>query len=228
LILPDSSDLYYASAAYPAEINKNSKELFIRYKEFHYNIYRKTFNPKTREFTGTDTIFDVAEYGKSATFSRESPDGRYLLFTIGDYGNFHIWHKSSNLYLLDMESRTLTALKELNSSDTESYHSWSSNGHWIVFSSRRDDGSYTRPYIAYFKDGKAYKPFILLQHDPGFYDAFFKSYNIPEFMTEAVTVPAKKLAEAIKKEAKPAVFNDKQIIIPEIKLDKDMKENFYQ
>lgn len=40
-------------------------------------------------------------------------------------------------------------LKEVNSSDAESYHSWSSNSRWFVFSSRRDDGLYTRLYIAH-------------------------------------------------------------------------------
>jgi hypothetical protein len=223
----DGKYLYYASAAYPSGINKDSKDLYLRYNEFYYNIYRKTFDAGTREFTATDTIFDAAKSGKSATFPRESPDGKYLLFTSGDYGNFHIWHKNSDLYLIDMESATVTAMKELNSSDTESYHSWSSNGHWIVFSSRRDDGSYTRPYIAYFNDGKASKPFILPQRDPDFYGAFFKSYNIPEFMTEPVNVSPRQLANAIQKDANKVIFNNNKEN-PDEKQEKDGKENFYE
>jgi Tol biopolymer transport system component len=217
--------LYYVSAAYPAGITSPDDNLSLQYKDFKYNIYRKAFDPETYEFTFTDTIFMASEYGKSATFPRESPDGKYLLFTLGDYGNFHIWHKSSDLYLLNLESWELRSMTELNSPNVESYHSWSSNGHWIIFSSRRDDGSYTRPYIAYFKDGKAGKPFILPQHDPDFYGDFFKSYNIPEFMTEPVSVSRKNLVNAIRKEAKQATFNNE---LKKEVVKKGEKENFYE
>jgi dipeptidyl aminopeptidase/acylaminoacyl peptidase len=199
----------------------------MKYEDFHYNIYRKTFDIKSHQFTATDTLFDAAAYKKSATFPRESPDGKYLLFTLGNFGNFHIWHKSSDLYLLNLETGAIDPLKMLNSPDVESYHSWSSNGRWIIFSSRRDDGSYTRPYIAYFKDGKASKPFILPQHDPDFYGNFFKSYNIPEFMVAPVTVSERKLANAIKKEATKAQFNNNENN-PTAKQQGDEKDNFYK
>jgi len=110
----------------------------------------------------------------------------------------------------------------------ESYHSWSSNGKWIIFSSRRDDGSYTRPYIAYFRDGEASKPFILPQQDPDFYAAFFKSYNIPEFMTEKVKVSPQQLANKIKEEAIPAVFNEKQKTKLKKEQDRKGQDNFYK
>jgi dipeptidyl aminopeptidase/acylaminoacyl peptidase len=184
------------------------------------------FDTETYEFTSTDTVFKASDYGRSATFPRISPDGRYLLFTLGSYGNFHIWHKNSDLYLLDMEKKTVSAMSELNSSSVESYHSWSSNGRWIVFSSRRDDGSYTRPYIAYFNGGMASKPFILPQKDPLFYDTFFKSYNIPEFMTEPVRISRRKLVHAINREAKQATFNQqgKESFLQPVR---EEQQNFY-
>ena len=43
----------------------------------------------------------------------------------------------------------MTAAHLVNSRDTESYHTWSSNGQWIVFSSRRDDGEFTRLFFAH-------------------------------------------------------------------------------
>jgi hypothetical protein len=71
-----------------------------------------------------------------------------------------------------------------------------------VFSSRRDDGSYTRPYIAYFdKQGQAGKPFILPQKDPDFHQGFMKSYNIPEFMKEPVSISPRKFARSLKGDA---------------------------
>lgn len=98
-------------------------------------------------------------------------------------------------------------LENINSAQSESYHSWSSNGRWIVVGSRRDDGNYTRPYIAYFdKQGKVHKPFILPQEDPDFYRYFMRSFNIPEFMKEPVAISPQGFAEVAKTEALKANF----------------------
>ena len=76
---------------------------------------------------------------------------------------------------------------DINSTQTDSYHCWSSSGRWFVFSSKRMDGLYTRPYFCYFdKTGKASKPFVLPQKDPEFYYSFLKNYNIPQLITGAV------------------------------------------
>jgi hypothetical protein len=76
---------------------------------------------------------------------------------------------------------------DINSSQTDSYHCWSSSGRWFVFSSKRLDKLFTRPFFCYFgKDGKASKPFVLPQKDPLFYDNFLKNYNIPELVIGAV------------------------------------------
>ena len=56
-----------------------------------------------------------------------------------------------------------------------------------MFSSRRLDGLYTRPFIAYVgKDGKTGKPFLLPQKEADYYDGLMRSYNIPEFVTGKV------------------------------------------
>ena len=63
---------------------------------------------------------------------------------------------------------------------------------------RRDDGSYTRPYIAYFDaDGRAHKAFILPQEDPEYNLTLLKSYNVPELSRDAVPVTPEALKEAI-------------------------------
>ena len=97
--------------------------------------------------------------------------------------------------MADLQTGTSRPLVEVNSDDVESYHSWSSNSRWFVFSSRRIDGLYTRPYIAYVdEDGKVGKPFLLPQKDAGFYQSFMKSFNIPEFITGKVKVRGRVLA----------------------------------
>jgi len=209
---PDGKFLYFVASSYkPHGKGLTDDEVYtdmaINYKDIKYNIIRIPFDLKTHKFGQQDTVFSASKIGKSATFPRVSPDGKYLLFTMGDYGNFHIWHKSSDLYLMNLQSKAVRNLKELNSPDVESYHSWSSNGRWIIFSTRRDDGSYTRLYIGYFdKKGQAHKPFILPQKDPGFYKQFFKSYNIPEFTIEPVRLSSMDFLNAIEKAPKKAKF----------------------
>lgn len=90
-------------------------------------------------------------------------------------------------------------MEGINSQDTESYHSWSSNGCWMVVSSRREDGNFTRPFIAHVdKQGRATKPFVLPQADPDFHRQFMKSYNIPEFMRGPVAVKPQEFATVLK------------------------------
>ena len=90
-------------------------------------------------------------------------------------------------------------MSEANSADTDSYHNWSSNSRWFVFSSRRDTGSYTRLYIAHFgEDGKVGKPFMLPQRNPAaYYDDLFYSYNVPDFVTGPVPLDRIRAQKAI-------------------------------
>jgi len=91
---------------------------------------------------------------------------------------------------------------EVNSDRSESWHCWSSNGRWVVFSSKRLDGVFIRSYISYVdEDGKVYKPLLLPQKDPDFYDTFLKTYTVPEFVVEPVRIREKKLADAVRSPA---------------------------
>ncbi|MDO5565380.1 MAG: hypothetical protein Q4G59_01895, partial [Planctomycetia bacterium] len=88
-------------------------------------------------------------------------------------------------HLLDLKTGKSRSLDEVNSTDTESYHTWDSSGRWFVFSTRRDDGSFTRLYFAHFnEDGTADKPFMLPQKDPHAHYTTMTSYNVPEMMQE--------------------------------------------
>ena len=204
---PDGQSLYFASADYLPELDNLEQDILQNYKNIKYNLFKISFNTQTLEFGKVDTVFKASAVGKSATFPRLSPDGKYLMFTMADYGNFHIWHRTSDLYLKVMETGETRAIEEINSNESESYHSWSSNGNWVIFSSRRQDGAYTRFYISYF-DGKGnfHKPFVLPQKDPQFYQQFFKSYNIPEFLIKPVDYSPHDFAKAIKITSKKATF----------------------
>ena len=161
---PDGRSLYFCSA-------DAVDSLPGRYADVRYNLCRIAFDPEGISFgTEVDTLYDAASEGKSVSFPRVSPDGRFLVFTLHAHGTFSIWHKDADLYLLDLRTNRLFPLDKANSDDVESYHSWSGNSRWMVFSSRRTDGLYTRPFITYIdSSGQACKPFLLPQKDPWAY-----------------------------------------------------------
>lgn len=207
---PDGKELYFCSAHFEyKDTTAHETEMIKRYKEVKYDIYKKSFNAETKQFGPRQLVFKASEMGMSATFPRISPDGRYLLFAMGNWGCFHIWHPESDLYIMDLKSGNVRKLENVNSSEAESYHSWSSNGRWIIFGTRRDEGNFTRPYIAYFdKNCKGYKAFEVPQKDPEFYQTCTYSYNIPEFMVEPVKISPQKFADTAKRDAIKAVFKD--------------------
>ncbi len=215
---PEGDYLYYCSAHYQYDEKGGDRALMDIYDSIHYSLYRIPYDMKKRTFGTQEMVFDAASLQKSATLPRISPDGRWLVFALGDYGCFHIWHKSSDLWIIDLGTdpahadieairRSARNLEGINSPDVESYHSWSSNGRWMVVSSRRDDGNYTRPYFSYIdREGKARKPFILPQDAPEFYLDFFRSYNIPEFMKAPVEISPQEFARLFRGEAKKAAY----------------------
>ena len=202
---PDGQWLYYCTANEPAvpddvQIPDSMAEMrrVMFYNKFFYDIRRIPFDAQARRFGASELVVDCANRERSASFPRVSPDGRYLLFAEGDYGQFHIWHKSSDLFVKDLQNDSIYALTEANSNDVDSYHTWSSNGRWIVFATRRMDGNYTRPFITYFdKNGHAHKAFCLPQYDPEYNVLLLKSYNVPELTRDAVSISEKDLRQCI-------------------------------
>lgn len=188
----DGQTLYFCSA--------DSCTMPDEYKKAKYSICAIAFNEEDGTFgTSIDTIYSAPRSGKSASFPRISPNGKWLLFTEAAYGNFSIWHKNADLHMIDLDTRQEIDIKDINSPETESYHSWSSNSHWIIFSSRRMDGLYTRPYIAYISDsGEVSRPFVVPQKEADYYILLMQSYNIPEFITGKVEMPKEKLLNVIK------------------------------
>lgn len=187
---PDGKWLYFCSSKAVTMPND--------YAQARYSLCRTSFNPETRQFgEAIDTLYSAFKQGGSVSFPRVSPNGDCLVFTLSNYGQFSIWHKEADLYRLDLNSGEVAPLTAWNSGDTESYHSWSSNGRWMIFSSRRDDGLYTRPYIGYIAaDGTPKKPFMLPQENPkGYYTDLQFSYNIPELITGEVDLKPREVGD---------------------------------
>ena len=127
---------------------------------------------------------------------RISPDGRFCLVTLANYGNFPIYYSDADVALIDLATGEWKRL-ESNSSRGETFHGWSSNGRWIVFSSKRQDGLLARPYFAHMDSlGTASKPFVLPQEDPRFYDTCLLTYNVPELVSGPIQTGPRQLVES--------------------------------
>ena len=218
---PDGKTVYYFSAhfVYNDSVDHET-DVIMRAKEFKYCIYKKSFDPETMQFGPRELVFAADTLDMSAVLPRISPDGRWLVFTMSKFGYFHIWHHDADLWVMDLEKLKVEngklnedscvvarPLDEVNSKDTESYHTWSSNGRWLVVSSRRDDGTFTRPFFAHVdKDGKWTKPFELPQADPEYHRQFLRSFNIPEFMKGPVEIAPQTFADMLKGEGDPVKY----------------------
>lgn len=189
---PDGTKLYFISC--------EQKSYPLEFKEEKYNLCQVGFDSSTGKITGQiDTIFNAIDAGKSATWPKPSYNGKYLMFTLSDYGYFSIWHKESDQWLLDLDTGKSWPLTEANSDNADSYHNWSGNNKWFVFTSRRDDGLYSRLYISSITiDGKATKPFLLPQKNPlEYYDRTLFSFNTPDFTAMKVDFDIKSASNEI-------------------------------
>ena len=188
---PDGKYIYYCSAdtvSLPQDI-----------KNLQYSLVRIPFDESTGTIgTQVDTLFSE----RSVCHPRISPDGRFILYTVADYGTFPIWHPEADLQMMNLQTGAVDSLSIVNSQKSDTYHSWSSNSRWFVFASKRDDGLYGKPYFCYVdKDGKAHKPFCLPQEHPQFYDNNLRSFNAPELGKGKVPFDVDDVAKAIKEQA---------------------------
>lgn len=184
--------IYYCVADKKGLKTKNLKGL-------KYALVRIPFEDRTGTFgSKVDTLYTE----RSVCHPKISPDGRYCLFTVADYGTFPIWHPEADLRMLDLQTGKIDSLSIVNSKKSDTYHSWSHSGRWFVFASKRDDGLYGKPYFCYFDEhGKAHKPFVLPQREPTFYDDCLKSFNIPELSRGPVPFNAIDIENVMKQEA---------------------------
>jgi len=170
------------------------------FKGIKYDLVRRSFDPYLCLFGKAEVVFNAFEKNKSVSFPSISPDGQFLVFTLHDYGTFSIWHKEADLYLMNLKNGKVDKMS-INSNETDSYHSWSSNGKWLVFSSKRGDGLTARPYFAYFgTEDSVGKPFVLPQKDPSLYKRLGKTFNRPELVTGKIKKGPRDFMEASKKE----------------------------
>ena len=173
---PDGKFLYYSTS--------DSCRVPAEYERVKCSLCRIPFDADKGRFgEQVDTLLNGPALDKSFTLARPSYDGRWLMYCQTSRSNFPVFHKDADLWLMDLQTGETRAIDEANSDDTDSYHNWSSDSRWFVFTSKREDGMYGRLYIAHIDaDGKVSKPFLLPQRHPKkYYRDMMDSYNVPDF-----------------------------------------------
>lgn len=163
------------------------------YEKVKCSLCRIAFDAEKGVFGGTvDTLLNGPATDKSYVLARPSYDGRWLMYCASSRGNFPVSQNDADLWLMDLKTGENRELKELNTPQSESYHNWSENSRWLVFSSKREDGMYTKLYLATIDEqGRVSKPFLLPQRHPRkFYREMMDAYNCPDFTKSKVELDA--------------------------------------
>lgn len=170
----DGSSVFYCSAdtvALPGNI-----------RELKYSLLRAGFDASNGHISEkADTLWNGPAMNASVCHPKASFDGKWLMFTVADYGTFPLYHTESTLCLMDLQSGEVKRLDSVKGDKSDTYHSWSSNSRWFVFASKRGDGQYGKPYFCHIDDdGNVSKPFVLPQRSSHFYELNLKSFNVPD------------------------------------------------
>lgn len=193
---PDGKHLYYCSAPILWQDRETTPPL--NYDKVKYDLRRVSYDLATDTWGESETVIKADDVNKSILLPRITPDGKYLVFCMCDYGCFPIYQASSDLYIMNLETQKYRKL-DINSEYSESWHSFSSNSRWMTFSSKRNDGLLTRSYFAYIdREGKVHKPFVLPQKNPVYYESCLYTYSVPEMITGPVKVSQAAIARAIR------------------------------
>ena len=181
----DGKWLYYSTSK-PCQVP-------AEYEKVKCSVCRIDFDAEKGRFGETvDTLLNGPATDKSYVLARPSYDGRWLMYCVSSRGNFPVCQDDADLWLMDLKTGESRMLRELNSLRTESFHNWSGNSRWFVYSSKCEDGMYTKLYLASIDgQGRVSKPFLLPQRDPKkYYRDMMDAYNCPDFTKTKVELDA--------------------------------------
>lgn len=164
-------------------------------ENLRYSLVRAAFNSETGVIAELiDTVWSASVHNGSVCHPKVSPDGKWVMYTVADYGTFPIDHRESVLQMINLETGEINALDgvKMDESGSDTYHSWSSDGKWFVFASKRGDGQFAKPYFCHLdSEGNPSKPFVLPQKSSRFYELNLKSFNVPDLGNGSVGITVK-------------------------------------
>jgi tetratricopeptide (TPR) repeat protein len=181
---PDSREVMFARAdRYRSPKIENSasvllnladvEEFVSREQDFKFSLYRIPFN--NGRGGQAIPVPGASENNKSNYFARYSPDGKWVVFCQAE--DFMLLQPDSKLYIMPAAGGE-PRLMNCNTSNMNSWHSWSPNSKWLVFSSK-SRGPYTQLYLTHIDEYGNDSPPVFLENLA--FDS--RAANIPEFIT---------------------------------------------
>lgn len=189
---PDGKYVVFARArAYESEAlakastvllsEKDVPEFIEKKQPFKYDLYRVPFNDGRGG--KPEPIEGASGNGKSNYFAKFSPDGKWIVFCKAE--NYMLLMPDSELYIIPAEGGEARRLRA-NTRLMNSWHSFSSNGRWLVFSSKANT-PYTQLFLTHIDaEGNSTPPVVLER-----FTGKDRAANIPEFVPIAPDAMAK-------------------------------------
>jgi tetratricopeptide (TPR) repeat protein len=189
---PDGNEIVFARAkAYRSEHleqqnsalvdEKDVPEFTVEKKPFRYDLYRIPFNGGKG---GTaEPVQGASANGMSNFFPKYSPDGKWIVFCKAR--SYMLLRPDSELYIIPAQGGVARRLR-YNTARMNSWHSWSSNSRWLVFSSKVNT-AYTQLFLTHIDENGNDSPPVLLER----FTSPDRAANIPEF----VKLPGDAIAE---------------------------------
>ncbi|MBU0544131.1 MAG: hypothetical protein KKH97_02180 [Proteobacteria bacterium] len=198
-LLPGASDYSYVQAN-PAWSPDEKNLLFCRAKtknELHGNIRNVTTVFENRNIHQLNELYNIrfdlyripfneggggiaeplegaSDNGMSNYFPRYSPDGNWIVYTRSRSGI--MLQPDSELWIIPAGGGKARRM-QCNRNYFNSWHSWSSSGRWLLFSSKAN-GPYTEIFITHVdREGNDTPPVLLSRFNDTGYAA-----NVPEFV----------------------------------------------
>jgi Flp pilus assembly protein TadD len=173
---PDGKYLVFARAeakeAYPegsklAERSNDPNETQIR-----YDLHRIPFD----DGRGGEPvpIAGASANGMSNSFPKISPDGRFVVFVQARNGQ--LMRPDGQLYIVPVQGGVARRMR-CNTPLMNSWHSFSPNGRWLVFSSK-SRSPYTKMFLTHVDEEGNDTPAVLIENST----AANRAVNIPEFV----------------------------------------------
>ena len=137
-----------------------------------YDLVRVPFN--NGKGGAPEPIKGASNNGMSNYFAKYSPDGKWIAFCKAR--NYIFLQPDAKLYIIPAEGGEARELA-CNMSILNSWHSWSPNSRWLVFSSKVN-GPYTQLFLTHIDEQGNASPAVVLENFSG----NDRAANIPEFV----------------------------------------------
>ena len=140
--------------------------------QIQYDLYRIPFHDGRGG--QAERIAGASQNGMSNNFAKVSPDGKWIVFV--ECHNGLLMRPDSRLFIVPAGGGVARPL-ESNTARMNSWHSFSPNARWLVFSSKARS-PYTQMYLTHLDDNGHATPAILIENAT----AANRAVNIPDFV----------------------------------------------